>query len=262
MSANFACAKCSGAAVVFCTCEPGKVFLCGNCIEAHRAKPGVHMYADLDAHASIERPEDFGRYLKKTKAEGEGRKCVEEVRSVLSQERRHFEEYWNWLFSDLQRKVKAMEQAKQEAERNYAYLETEISRLVEDLARPNDSQPLKEILKSPTHLLQVSPCFYAFQPVLEACFSTGNYTSCTPCSLSDLVTGWKLQLCECESCRLVRKALAADSGDLKCMWEEICAQNPQLPPYQAEEAAVRKQLRGTLDPVYLEPLRPGMKKKK
>lgn len=220
------------------------------------------MYGNLDAHMSIQGPEDFSRYAVKTRAVGEGRKCLEELMTVLSKERSSFEEYWNWVYSDLHRKVKALELAKQEVEALYVYFEEEIGKLVDNLTRPNDSPALKELLKTPAHIQQLSPCFFAFQPVLNACYMEGSYTSSAKLSVDDLVTGWQLQLCECADCCAVRKALCADSGQLRSLWREICAQNPDLPPYQAEEVAVRKHLRGFIDAAYLEPLRPGQKKKK
>ena len=257
MSANFACARCSSSAVVFCMCEPSKVFLCGNCIVAHRTKPGAHVYGDLDAHASVQTAGDFGAYSEKTQAVGKVRKCLEELATMLTGERRRFEDYWSWAYEDLRRKVQVLEQMKQDTDSLYQQLEAEIGKLSEGLAQSTAYPALKELIKAPTHLAQQSLSFLAFESAVNTCYSEGIYTCRTALSLTDLVTSWHLAICECSDCKATRKGLRMD---VQMLLVEICTQNPQLPLYQAEEAAVRMQLKGTLHPVYLEPL--GQKKKK
>ena len=262
MSANFACSRCDSPAVIFCTCEPSRVFLCGSCIIAHRAKPGAHIYVDLEAHTSVQTTEDFRGYLEKTKAVGEVKKCMAELITVLSSERKGFEECWNWAYEDLSRRARALEQVKLDIEALYQQVETEIGQAIEELAQSSYTPALKEIMKSPSHILQLNPPFFAFQTAIGTCYSEGNYKSLAPITLSDIVTSWNLQSCECSECLSIRKSLPQDGKDLRALLVDICEQNPQLPRYQAEEAAVRMQLRGTLHSSYLEPLWPGQKKKK
>jgi hypothetical protein len=155
-----------------------------------------------------------------------------------------------------------LEQVRLDIDALYQQVEMEIGQAIEDLAQSTYTPALKEIMKSPSHILQLNPPFFAFQTAIYTCFSEGNYTSIAPMTLSDIVTSWNLQSCECSECLSIRKALPTDCKDLRALLVDICEQNPQLPRYQAEEAAVRMQLRGTLHSSYLEPLWPGQKKKK
>lgn len=259
MAANFACTQCSEAAVVFCTCS-GKVFLCGQCIGGHGAKPGAHVYANLDAHSLVDTVADLPKYTLQTQTQDTLRLCISQLQSLLQHEKASFQHYYTLAYQDLTQKLSALQALQTHTDQLYSHFESQIDSLITDLMDASLNFP--DFLNSPSHFSEFQPQFFDFQTAIQLCYSENGYSPSSFPSLNDCFSMWNFPVCDCEKCNEIRKILPKKCMNLEEIAREIKEKYANLPFYQCEEAAVRWNLTGKLEEMHLIPLLPGQKKQK